>query len=278
MALMALKLITAYSRAWAEYLSVRSAIVSGACVAPVATIALWTLSVPLALAILALSHALVLYPTLRPRCQWLGPVITRFGTARHEVWLTIDDGPDPDDTPATLELLAQYEARATFFVTGVRAARHPQLVAMIVARGHGVANHSYTHPSGSFWCLFPRHIASEVDRCNAVLERLTGSRPVLFRAPVGMKNPFVHPILARRRMRLVGWSARGFDGVPHTTPEHVVARIEPRLSPGAIVLLHQGKRLADGRSLGIETLRLLLHRLRAHGYSTVIPDPASLVP
>ena len=86
-------------------------------------------------------------------------------------------------------------------------------------------------------------------------------------AVVGMANPFVSAPLKAHGLARVAWSARGFDGVG-TAPARTVARIEPDLSPGAIVLLHEGG--AAARS--VETLALLLQRMRALGYGTVLPD------
>ena len=218
--------------------------------------------------ILAISHALILYPTLRPNQQWLGPVVTRFRTARNEVWLTIDDGPT-EDTPAVLSLFSQHGVRATFFVKGVLAQKSPQLVEAILAAGHTVANHSQTHPGGSFWCSFPGRIAQEIDDCNRALEAATGVKPTWFRAPVGYKNPAVHPALARRGMRLIGWSARGFDAVVGD-PELVLARILPDVQPGAIIVLHQG------REHSLRVLERIILALKERGYSFVVPADAQL--
>lgn len=230
--------------------------------------ALWR-EAPLAgVACLALSQALVLYPTLRPNVQWLGPVLTRFDTEGSEVWLTIDDGPTAD-TPELLDLLDRHGARATFFVKGTLAEASPDAVRAILARGHAVANHSQTHPQAIWWCALPGRIATEIDRCSEVLSRHTGGRISLFRAPVGMKNPFVHPALARRSMQLVGWSARGFDTVA-SDPEGVFARILPDLRPGAIVMLHQG------RNHSLRVIDHVLTELAARGYTCVIPAPAQL--
>jgi peptidoglycan-N-acetylglucosamine deacetylase len=213
--------------------------------------------------VMALSHALVLWPTLRPNSQWLGPVKTCFETTSDEVWLTIDDGPT-DDTPALLDALDARGVKATFFIKGELAARQPKLLEMILARGHGVANHSQTHPSGVFWCLSPRAIASQIDTCSATLETATGARPRLFRAPVGMKNPFVHPILARRGMMLVGWSIRGFDSFGDDV-QRVVRRIVPRVRAGSIVVMHQG------RTFSVACVSSVVDALLARGYSFVVP-------
>ncbi len=239
-----------------------------ALVAPVLLVVLWTRAPWAGLAVLALSHALLLYATLRPNVQWLGPVVTRFETPAKEVWLTIDDGPTAD-TPALLDLLDARGARATFFVKGSLALHEPAFVRMILARGHRVANHSQTHPSGTFWCLPPASIAAEIDGCNEALNTITSELPRLFRAPVGMKNPWVHPQLRKRRMQLIGWTARGFDSIEHD-PGRMVARILPRIGPGAIIVMHQG------REHSLRCITRLIDELLATGYALVIPDEGRL--
>ena len=219
---------------------------------------------PIAIGVMALSHALVLWPTLRPNSQWLGPVITRFASSSKEVWLTIDDGPT-GDTPALLDALDARNVNATFFVKGSLCAEHPELVRMMRARGHAIANHSQTHPSGAFWCLPPSAIGRQIDQCNAALTTITGETPRLFRAPVGMKNPFVHPILSRRNMTLIGWSVRGFDAFGDDV-ERVVRRIVPRVRNGSIIVMHQG------RGFSVACVSRVVDELQARGYSFVIPE------
>ncbi len=236
--------------------------------APLLSIVLLQWSVVAALGVLALSHALVLYPTLRPNVQWLGPVMTRFDPAGNEVWLTVDDGPT-GDTPAVLDLFDARGVKATFFVKGSLAGERPDLVMDMLRRGHTVGNHSYSHPSGTFWCLPPSKIEEQIERCNETLARITGAAPALFRAPVGMKNPAVHPALRRLGMTLVGWSARAFD-TRTSDPEIVLKRIMPEIEPGAIVLLHQGR--ADS----VEMLGRVIDEVQRAGYRFVIPSPERL--
>src|SRR5712692_4070177 len=109
----------------------------------------------------------LLYPTLVPQSQWWRPVLQSFATSRREVWITIDDGPTPTHTEKILDLLERYKARATFFVIGSQALKFPHLLEQILTRGHQVANHTFTHPSGTFWYASPSKIASEIDRCDA---------------------------------------------------------------------------------------------------------------
>jgi peptidoglycan/xylan/chitin deacetylase (PgdA/CDA1 family) len=246
----------------------RRLIVNGLIVAPVLAVIVWRWSWPGALAILAVSHALVLYPTLRPNVQWLGPVMTMFETSEREVWLTIDDGPTAD-TAALLDLLDVRGVKATFFVKGALVDKDPDSIREIVRRGHTVGNHSYTHPSATFWCLPQWKIDEQVEQCNVALAKVLDRPPTLFRAPVGTKNPGVHPVLKRHGMTLVGWSARAFD-TKTNDPERVVRRIMPDIGPGAIILLHQGRR----ESLAM--ISRVIDEVQAGRYRFVIPAPDRL--
>jgi peptidoglycan/xylan/chitin deacetylase (PgdA/CDA1 family) len=247
----------------------RTLIVRFAAIASIAVPALLLLFFPpwwvwiVALAVMALSHALLLWPILRANSQWLGPVMTGFETGSNEVWLTIDDGPT-DDTPALLDALDTRGVKATFFLKGALVVARPDLTKLLLARGHSAANHSQTHPSGTFWCLPPESIARQIDECSAALESVTGAKSPLFRAPVGMKNPFVHPHLARRGMMLVGWSVRGFDSFGDDV-ERVARRIVPRVRPGSIVVMHQG------RAFSVACVARVVDELQARGYSFVVP-------
>ncbi len=247
----------------------RTLIVSAAWLSPIVFIALLRTNALAGFAIMAASHLLMVYATLRPNVQWLGPVVTRFRTDQKEAWLTIDDGP-ADDTPALIELLNRHGARATFFVKGKLAAARPDLVRAIIAGGHTVANHSDTHPSATFWCLPPRAIAREIDGCNETLRSITGSTPRWFRAPVGMKNFAVHPQLASRAMRLIGWSARGFDSVTSDV-NRVAARIIERTDAGAIIVVHQGL----PHSLAV--IEQVLNTMESRGYAFVVPEDDRLM-
>jgi peptidoglycan/xylan/chitin deacetylase (PgdA/CDA1 family) len=245
----------------------RRAILIFAIVAPLFLVLYFKINPLLAIGVLFLSHMLILFPTLVANCEWWGPVITRFATPRREVWLTIDDGPDAIHTLRMLEILQRFEAKATFFVIGKRAAEFAAELKAISAAGHEVANHSGTHPSGTFWCLPPSRVAAEIDRC--------GVSARYFRAPAGMKNPFVHPALDRRNMELVGWTVRGLDTVSKD-PASVAARIMRGVKPGAIVLLHEGQRTGRDPDFHPRCLELTLLALRKANYRCVLPAPEQL--
>ena len=168
---------------------------------------------PWALGAVAANHALLTAGGLLPRSRWLGSNWTRLpaaAAARREVALTIDDGPDPEVTPAVLDVLDRRGARATFFCIAERVRAHGSLCREIVARGHSVQNHSDRH-AHTFSLLGPKAIARELAAAQETIAAITGEPPRFFRAPAGLRNPFLAPILQRFDLQLVSWTRRGFD-------------------------------------------------------------------
>lgn len=205
--------------------------------------------------------------TVVPRCALFGPLVDRLpedAVARQEVWLTLDDGPDPATTPALLDLLDAHGARAVFFVIGERARAHPGLVREMAARGHWVANHSQSHPAASFWTLRPGRLWAEVAGCQETLRQILGTAPVWFRPPVGHHNLFLSPLLRTLGLRMMMWNCRGFDGVERDAAV-VLRRVERGLRPGALVLLH------DATPVCVEVLRGTLERLASRGLKAALP-------
>jgi peptidoglycan/xylan/chitin deacetylase (PgdA/CDA1 family) len=202
-----------------------------------------------------------------PGARGLGPVVTRFATDERAVWLTIDDGPDPATTPRMLDLLDAHGARATFFFVGCKAARHPELVAEVLRRGHTVGNHTLTHPCITFWHAAARRTAAEIDGCARALRHAGASATPWFRPPAGVKGLALHRGLAARDLTLVAWTTRGFDTISRR-PESVVARMVRRIAPGAIILLHES---SPRVSYHVEILGRLLAHLRRESYACVLP-------
>ena len=236
-----------------------------------ALILLWQGHWILGILVLGTAHWPWLWATLRPGCSWWGPVVTHTGQAG-EVWLTIDDGPDPVDTPQVLDLLDARNAKATFFLIGRKAAAHPDLVRQIIARGHEVGNHTLNHFAGRFWIHGPRTVCREIIGANDVLQPLlpAGQRIRWFRAPAGLRNHWVHPVLANAGLTLVAWSSRGFDGVS-ADADAVVQRVRDSVDEGGIVLLHEGRLSSTGSRLILEVLPKVLDHLHAKGWNCVVP-------
>jgi peptidoglycan-N-acetylglucosamine deacetylase len=218
------------------------------------------------------AHAAFFYAIVAPGCGWLGPVATRFAPqgGGNEVWLTIDDGPAGRATLELSEEMVRRGVRATFFVKGENLAREPEVGSALLAAGHTLANHTQTHPSRMFWWLRPGRLRAEIDGCNEALKRAGVAALRWFRSPVGLKNVYLQPALAQRAMRFVGWSVRGHDGV-FCDPEAVARRVGAEVTPGAIVLLHEGRPRSN------EAILRVIDELRARGYSFVIPGDDQLV-
>ncbi len=181
-------------------------------------------------------------------------------TTRPEIALTFDDGPDPIHTPPILDLLESRGHRATFFVIGNRAARQPALLADMARRGHELANHSYAHAYTTPF-LSPARLARELVQTNAILEAASGQRPRWFRPPVGLLSPRVAAAAKLAQLSLVAWTATARDGTARTNATNAVERLSRKLTPGAILVLHDAAIRGDRTPIARATLSDLLDRL-----------------
>lgn len=224
---------------------------------------------PWVVAGLVADHSLLVAAGLLPRCGLLGPNLRRLTEVRDEVVLSFDDGPDPATTPRVLELLAAAGARATFFPVARRAAAHPALVREIVRRGHTLGNHTASHP-GWFACLPPAALRREIGAAQATLTDLGGTAPRWFRAPAGIRSPWLEPVLAGLGLRLVSWTRRGFDTVSRD-PDAVARRLLAGLAPGDVLLLHDGSspRTAGGDPVVLPALERVLSELARRNLRSV---------
>lgn len=220
-----------------------------------------------ALLVLFLNHAVITITGLLPRTHWLGSNWTRlpeWSVDRREIALTIDDGPEPEVTPQVLDLLDRYQVKATFFCIGRRAMLYPDLCREIVRRGHEVANHSQRHWH-NFSLSGPDSIYREVQAAQHTLTEITGVAPRFFRAPAGLRNLFLAPVLSRLNLQLAHWSIRAYD-TQVKNPERVKAKLLGGLKPGAIILLHDGNaaRTLANEPMVLAVLPALIDAARAH--------------
>jgi peptidoglycan/xylan/chitin deacetylase (PgdA/CDA1 family) len=249
-------------------LAASAAVHLGAAAALIARPRAW----PWALSALLANHVLLAAAGLWPRSQLLGANWTRLPQRdglMPGVAITIDDGPDPAITPRVLRLLEGYGACATFFCIGERVLRYPELAQEIVRRGHNIENHSQRHRH-NFSLLGPNGMNAEVAQAQESIFRVTGSSPQFFRAPAGLRNPFLDPVLARLKLRLASWTRRGFDTVS-ADADAVFRRLANALQNGDILLLHDGNaaRTGRGEAVILEVLPRLLDALTARGLKSV---------
>ena len=196
-----------------------------------------------------------------PAVAWRrGPAGTR------RVALTFDDGPDPDATPRLLRLLGERGVRATFFLFGERAARHPDLVRAIHDEGHEVGNHTWRHRNA--WFLPPAAAVREITAGAAILGDILGRAPRLYRPPWGIVN--LSTLAATRRLGLttVLWSIQ-HEGLRSRSPADQLRHVSDRLHEGAIVDLHDAPGLPGAPERLLAMLPWLLDVLRDRDYAAV---------
>jgi len=218
---------------------------------------------PWAVGAVLADHALLTAAGLTPRSALLGPNWTRLpaaAAARRELAITIDDGPDPRITPRVLDLLEERRAKATFFCIGERVQRCSELAREMV---HSVENHSHRHLH-RFSLLGPRSLVAEIERAQDTIGITTGQHPLFFRAPAGLRSPFLDPVLSRLGLRLASWTRRGFDTV-NASAGAVLGKLTRGLGAGDILLLHDGHAaLTDsGVPVVLEVLPQLLDAVAA---------------
>jgi peptidoglycan-N-acetylglucosamine deacetylase len=153
---------------------------------------------------LGLSAGGCAYAAMWPDSQLFGKTLTA-PRKPGELALTFDDGPNPAWTPQLLDLLAEREVKATFFLVGSFAEAEPELVRRIAGSGHLIGNHSWSHPNLAV--TKADRVTEELERTSAVLEQISGLKVRFFRPPFGGRRPFVLRTARRLGMEPVLWNA-----------------------------------------------------------------------
>ncbi|WP_269234148.1 polysaccharide deacetylase family protein [Flavobacterium flavigenum] len=207
---------------------------------------------------------------------WIG--INAFGSARissnyhvkafcgnpleteKKIALTFDDGPS-EFTLEVLELLKKYNAKATFFCIGKNIENHPEIVKQIIAEGHLVGNHSYSHSKFFDFYTEPT-IRKELQKTDKLLEKFTSKKINFFRPPYGVTTPSIGRALKITGHKVIGWNIRSLDG-GLKNEKLILNRIKKRVSPGGIVLLH------DTAPHSVLILEQFLQFLQQNNYQVV---------
>jgi peptidoglycan/xylan/chitin deacetylase (PgdA/CDA1 family) len=215
----------------------------------------------------ALALTVVLVGMFERRAPIFGRVFWRGARGRRLAAITFDDGPS-GHTPAVLDTLAGLGVKATFFVLGVNAERHPEVVTRAAREGHEIENHGFDHrvlPLAG-----PAFIRDQMARTSAIIERLTGTRPSLFRASHGWRNPWVNGVARRHGLRVVGWTLGVWD-TDRPGADVIVRRTLAGVRPGCVLLLHDGRGIEAEPDAGqvVQALPAIIGGLRQQGYELV---------
>jgi peptidoglycan/xylan/chitin deacetylase (PgdA/CDA1 family) len=205
---------------------------------------------------------------MAPESQLYGRTLAH-GSDPAQLALTFDDGPNDPHTLRLLDVLAQHQARATFFLIGRYVRQRPEIARAIQAAGHEIGNHTDTHPNLIF--VSAARLRQELETCRKALEDVIGRPAPLFRPPFGGRRPNVLRTSRRMGLEPVMWSVTGYDWSAKSSAEivnRVAGQMERRRpARGEIVLLHDGSHLAFGAERGftVEATRVLLENYSAVG-------------
>lgn len=155
---------------------------------------------------------------------------------KEQVAITFDDGPHPEFTPKILGLLDQFNAKATFFCIGNNVKKHPDLFKRIIANGHTIGNHTYSH-SNNFGFLSASKVIDELQRANTIIKEVSGFGPKLYRPAFGVTNPRIKKALKATQLTSIGWNKRSLD-TTKLSEEAIYKRITKNFKKGDVVLLH----------------------------------------
>lgn len=173
------------------------------------------------------------------------------------VYLSFDDGPDPEITPKILEILESENIKAAFFVIGNKVELYPGIVKELHEKGHLIANHTYSH-SNKIAMLSKEKLMNDINKCSAAIEKAIGKPSLYFRPPYGITTPRYRSVLNQLKLTSFGWTLRSFDTLMKSK-EQLINRVARLISPGSIILLH------DNRKVTLEALPGIISHCKKNG-------------
>jgi peptidoglycan/xylan/chitin deacetylase (PgdA/CDA1 family) len=222
-------------------------------------------SVGIWLILFACWFSLIIYGLFNIRSNFHLTSQSNFKTNGQVVALTFDDGPT-EFTPAVLDLLKQYGAKATFFCVGKQIESFPEIFKCILEDGHQIGNHTYTHDKNMGF-KSTKELVDEIQKTNDLIYQFSGRRTNLFRPPFGVTNPNFRRAVQKTNMKVMGWSIRSLDTVLRDDNK-ILGRILSKLEPGAIVLLH------DSSQRTVDVLARLLATMEDNNIRSIQLDNA----
>jgi peptidoglycan-N-acetylglucosamine deacetylase len=204
---------------------------------------------------------------MSPYSQALGAFPYRGPGSDKVVALTFDDGPNEPYTSQLADFLAQRRIRATFFQVGRAVLRYPEVSGRLLADGHVIGNHSFTHEFTN--CLSPRALAEEVRKGQEALATI-GLRPALYRPPWLLRIPALRGVLAEHGLRAISGEFCHPLEVFQPRAQLIADGVLGKARPGSIVIFHDGyDGRAGNRSSTVAAAKIVVDRLSADGYRFV---------
>ena len=206
-----------------------------------------------------------------PNNTFYGPVISHSSPEQKIIALTFDDGPYEPYTSKILDILKEENIKATFFILGYNAEKYPETVKRIVAEGHQIGNHTYSHKD--LLKMTRSEIIEELDTTNKILFKITGQNIYIMRPPFGAKDANVVKTAQERGLNVVNWSVDGKDwlnrGADITSKE-----ILNKTKNGDIILMHDGDEIKseDSREQSVLVIKIIITDLKAQGYEFTTID------
>ncbi len=199
----------------------------------------------------------------RPYYEKKGYVLWDIKTEEKVIALTFDDGPHATYTPQIMDLLAQYDAKATFFVIGERAEKFPNIITQLDDEGHEIANHTYTHPHKNT----PESLEEELKKTNEVIHDITGTYPLLYRPVGGSYNESIINTAVQNGYKVIMWSwHQDTEDWKRPGVRSIVSKVVSGVAPGNIILFHDA---GGDRSQTVKALEEILPALQKKGYKFV---------
>jgi peptidoglycan/xylan/chitin deacetylase (PgdA/CDA1 family) len=209
--------------------------------------------------------ALVIYAIFDRRAPLWGRIVSRGRPRTPAIALTFDDGPTEPWTSQILDVLRAFGARATFFVLGARAAAAPDVVRRAAREGHEIGNHTWDH--AALPLRTPAAMRQTICRTSDLVQQITGSRPRVFRAPFGWRNPWLDGAARKEGCEPIAWTVGVWD-TDRPGTDAIVARAIEGFVDGSIVLLHDGRSLdpEPDASQMVEALPRIVREAQRQGF------------
>ncbi len=197
--------------------------------------------------------------------QLFGKIVNRVDTDEKIIALTFDDGPLPGATEKIINILAQEQITATFFLTGREMEQYPEEAKKLIAAGHQIGNHSYSHPRMVFMSY--QDVTNEVANTNELIRNLGYKNEIVFRPPYGKKLLMLPLYLQRNNMTTVTWDIEpeSFSEVSISS-EKITQHVVAEAKSGSIILLHI---MYPSRKVSMDAVPSIIRELKAQGYRFV---------